>query len=99
MLKDQDERRFIKTHLPLSLLPPSLLSTAKVIYVARNPKDAMVSFYYHHRLIKSHGFVGDLPTFAARMTKDQGKGSKIKKIQKNWGEGGLSNSIKTYFLF
>ena len=75
MLKDQDERRFIKTHLPLSLLPPSLLSTAKVIYVARNPKDAMVSFYYHHRLIKSHGFVGDLPTFAARMTKDQGKGS------------------------
>ena len=71
MLNDQKERRFIKSHLPLSLLPPSLLPTAKVIYVARNPKDQMVSFYHHHRLIESHGFVGDLPTFAARMTKDQ----------------------------
>lgn len=70
-LKDMDERRFIKSHLPLSLLPPNLLHTAKVIYVARNPKDAMVSFYHHHKLIKAHGYVGDLPTFAKRMTKDQ----------------------------
>ena len=76
ILNDQDQRRFIKSHLPLSLLPPNLLSTAKVIYVARNPKDAMVSFYHHHRLIESHGFIGDLPTFATRMTKDQGKRSK-----------------------
>jgi len=44
MLNHQEERRFIKSHLPLCLLPPSLLTTAKVIYVARNPKDQMVSF-------------------------------------------------------
>ena len=71
MLEHQEERRFIKSHLPLCLLPPSLLTTAKVIYVARNPKDQMVSYYHHHRLIKSHGFVGDLPTFASRMMKNQ----------------------------
>ena len=71
MLDDMEERRFIKSHLPLSLLPNTLLDTAKVVYTARNPKDAMVSFYHHHRLIKSHGFTGDLPTFAARMTKNQ----------------------------
>ena len=71
MLADMEERRFIKSHLPLSLLPPKLLDTAKVVYTARNPKDAMVSFYHHHRLIKSHGFTGDLPAFAARMTKNQ----------------------------
>ncbi|CAK1596509.1 unnamed protein product [Parnassius mnemosyne] len=43
--------RFIKTHLPLSLLPPKLLSTAKVIYVARDPRDVAVSYYYLHKMI------------------------------------------------
>ena len=38
MLDDMEERRFIKSHLPLSLLPHKLLDTAKVVYVARNPK-------------------------------------------------------------
>ncbi|CAK1547424.1 unnamed protein product [Leptosia nina] len=43
--------RFIKTHLPLSLLPPNLLDTAKVIYVARDPRDVMVSNYYLHKMV------------------------------------------------
>ncbi|XP_034830391.2 sulfotransferase 1C4-like isoform X2 [Maniola hyperantus] len=43
--------RFIKTHLPLSLLPPSLLNTAKVIYVARDPRDVAVSYYYLHKMV------------------------------------------------
>ena len=38
-LKNAKDPRFIKTHLPLSLLPDDLLEKAKVIYVARNPKD------------------------------------------------------------
>lgn len=42
--------RFIKTHLPLSMLPPKLLSTAKVVYVARDPRDVLVSFYYLHKM-------------------------------------------------
>lgn len=43
--------RFIKTHLPLSMLPPSLLDTAKVIYVARDPRDAAVSYYFLYKMI------------------------------------------------
>ena len=39
--------RMIKSHLPLSFLPDNLLETFKVIYVARNMKDAAVSLYYH----------------------------------------------------
>jgi len=50
-LKKAENPRFIKSHLPLSLLPDDLLEKAKVIYVARNPKDTMVSFFYHHKLI------------------------------------------------
>ena len=44
--------RFIKTHLPLSVLPPKLLDTAKVVYVARDPRDVAVSCYHHARLFK-----------------------------------------------
>ncbi|CAB3255262.1 unnamed protein product [Arctia plantaginis] len=42
--------RFIKTHLPMSLLKPSLLDTAKMVYVARDPRDVVVSYYHHSKL-------------------------------------------------
>ena len=70
-LDSVEGRRFIKTHLPLSLLPPCLLDTGKVVYVARNPRDAMVSYYHHHKLIRCHQFTGDFKTFAERFMKDQ----------------------------
>ncbi|KAK9883283.1 hypothetical protein WA026_001467 [Henosepilachna vigintioctopunctata] len=58
------ERRFLKTHLPLSLLPRDLLKAGcKVIYVARNPKDVAVSFYHLNRLIRTQGYKGDFPTY------------------------------------
>ncbi|XP_034830315.1 sulfotransferase 1 family member D1-like isoform X2 [Maniola hyperantus] len=44
--------RFIKTHLPLSLLPPTLLDTAKVFYIARDPRDVAVSFHFMHKLFR-----------------------------------------------
>ena len=52
--------RFVKSHLPLSMNNPRLLDTCKVVYVARNPKDACVSYYHHNRLLKGHGYYGDL---------------------------------------
>lgn len=59
-----ESRRFIKTHLPFSLLPPSVMSQqAKVIYVARNPKDVAVSYYHLLRLYRTSGYIGDFPKF------------------------------------
>lgn len=55
--------RFIKSHLPLSLLPPSLLDTCKVVYVARDPRDAVVSFYHLNRQFKVRGYIGDFKTY------------------------------------
>uniref|UniRef100_A0A1B0DPS0 Sulfotransferase domain-containing protein n=1 Tax=Phlebotomus papatasi TaxID=29031 RepID=A0A1B0DPS0_PHLPP len=43
-------KRYIKSHLPAHILPRSLWrAKSKVIYVARNPKDAAVSFFHHWR--------------------------------------------------
>jgi hypothetical protein len=42
-------RRLFTSHLPLILMPDFTDKKAKYIYVARNPKDVAVSFYYHDR--------------------------------------------------
>ena len=70
-LEEAPGQRLIKTHLPLSLLPSDLVDTAKVVYVARNPRDVIVSYYHHHKLIKGHGFTGDLPQFARWFIRDK----------------------------
>lgn len=62
--------RTIKTHLPLSLLPPSLVDTAKVVYVARNPKDVIVSYHHHSRIMKGHDYVGSFDEFVQYFVDD-----------------------------
>ncbi|XP_073943444.1 sulfotransferase 1C4-like isoform X2 [Choristoneura fumiferana] len=61
--EDVPSPRFIKTHLALSLLPPRLLDTCKVVYVARDPRDVVVSYYHFTQLIKHLHFVEDFKSF------------------------------------
>uniref|UniRef100_A0A7M4EK51 Sulfotransferase n=1 Tax=Crocodylus porosus TaxID=8502 RepID=A0A7M4EK51_CROPO len=51
MMQAGREPRIITTHLPCHVLAPAL-KKAKVIYVARNPKDIVVSFYHFHKMAK-----------------------------------------------
>lgn len=54
--------RFIKSHLPLNLLPIDLWQkNPRIVYVARNPKDAAISYYHHYRGI--NGYKGTFEDF------------------------------------
>ncbi|CAL4066230.1 unnamed protein product [Meganyctiphanes norvegica] len=64
------EPRTIKTHLPFSLFSPELLNTAKVVFVARNPKDVIVSFHHHMRLFKGHGYKGSFEDYVKYFVDD-----------------------------
>nr|CAD7460375.1 unnamed protein product [Timema tahoe] len=64
--------RFIKTHLPFSLLPSNLLeSGAKVVYIARNPKDVAVSCYHFKRLVQAFGYTGNFASYWDYFEKNQ----------------------------
>lgn len=60
-LDKMTDQRFIKSHLPLSLMPPSVFKEkSKVIYIARNPKDVIISYYHLNKLYKTQGYINDL---------------------------------------
>lgn len=63
-LNGMSEQRFIKSHLPFSLMPPSVFKeNSKIIYVARNPKDVAVSYYHLNRLYKTQGYIGNFELY------------------------------------
>lgn len=54
--------RFIKSHLPQSFLPTELWTVKpKIVYVARKPKDVVVSYFYHTTML--HSYTGSLEDF------------------------------------
>ena len=73
-LKDISKRkgcRLIKTHLPQNLLPESVKQNkSKIIYIYRNPKDVIVSYYYFVRMMKYSNYKGTLDKFARSFMSD-----------------------------
>ena len=55
--------RILKSHLPFSLLPDDILVKSKAVLCLRNPKDTVVSFYHHAKLVEQVGYTGDFPTY------------------------------------
>ncbi|XP_054263438.1 luciferin sulfotransferase-like isoform X2 [Macrosteles quadrilineatus] len=49
-VEDMPSPRFIKTHLPLELLPEELWTKKpKIIYIGRNPKDTAIAYFGHYK--------------------------------------------------
>jgi len=57
-----EQPRLLKTHFSHVNCPIS--SKAKYIYVVRNPKDCLTSYFYHNRNFKAYDWAdGDFNTF------------------------------------
>ncbi|KAM9584333.1 sulfotransferase 1A1-like isoform 1-T2 [Trichechus inunguis] len=97
-LKDIPAPRILKTHLPLALLPQSLLDQkVKVIYVARNAKDVAVSYYHFYHMAKVHPDPGTWDSFLEKfMAGEVSYGSWYHHVQEWWE---LSHTHPVLYLF
>ena len=55
--------RHIKWHHSSPLLPERVVDEGKIIYLMRNPKDTVVSWYHFQRMNTLYGFTGDFDAF------------------------------------
>ncbi len=69
LLESQASPRFIKTHLPVQLLPDQIWTVKpKLIYIKRNPKAVAVSYFHHNRLL--YKYRGSMEEYIAAFVKD-----------------------------
>lgn len=74
LLSKMTGQRCIKSHLPMSMLPPSVMKNrAKIVYVARNPKDVIVSYYHFSRRFLNFNYSNDFETYCEYMQNDLGE--------------------------
>ena len=93
-----DKPRVIKSHLTFELLPPKLLDTCKVVYVCRNPKDAIVSYYKMHEMITPE--MGNAPFGDYADLAREGKtlyGSYWEHLKSGWSRKGHPNMKFIWF--
>ncbi|KAF7237685.1 Sulfotransferase 4A1 [Varanus komodoensis] len=86
IIKELTSPRLIKSHLPYRFLPSDLHSgDSKVIYMARNPKDLVVSYYQFHRSLRTMSYRGTFQEFCRRFMNDKlGYGSWFEHVQEFW---------------
>ncbi|RXM91371.1 Amine sulfotransferase [Acipenser ruthenus] len=65
--------RLFASHLPYYLVPKSLRNKkAKVIYIVRNPKDAMVSYFHFHNIMVKMEKTKDFSSFMDKYVNGKG---------------------------
>uniref|UniRef100_M3YXX0 Sulfotransferase n=1 Tax=Mustela putorius furo TaxID=9669 RepID=M3YXX0_MUSPF len=86
IIKELTSPRLIKSHLPYRFLPSDLHNgESKVIYMARNPKDLVVSYYQFHRSLRTMSYRGTFQEFCRRFMNDKlGYGSWFEHVQEFW---------------
>ncbi|KAG8283883.1 hypothetical protein J6590_007902 [Homalodisca vitripennis] len=69
-IKETPSPRFIKSHLPLELLPKQIWTKKpKLVYVFRNPKDAAISYFHHFKIWNN--YKGPLEVFLEGFIQDK----------------------------
>ncbi|XP_056305277.1 sulfotransferase 1B1-like [Danio aesculapii] len=100
-LETMDPPRVVKTHLPIQLVPRSFWEAGcKVIYVARNPKDNVVSFYHFDRMNLSQPEPGPWEQYLEKfMTGQLVWGSWFDHVTGYWREKEKKNEKIHYMFF
>ncbi len=82
-LKTMPRRRLFTSHLPYTLMPRLNNTTAKIVYMARNPKDVAISTYFHNQ--SKGGYEGTWEEhFQLFLTSDVGFGPYFNHILPWW---------------
>ncbi|KAG7270670.1 hypothetical protein CRUP_030397 [Coryphaenoides rupestris] len=75
----------IDEQLPVLEYPQPGLDIIQVIYMARNPKDLVVSYYQFHRSLRTMSYRGTFQEFCRRFMNDKlGYGSWFDHVQEFW---------------
>ncbi|XP_042364220.1 sulfotransferase family cytosolic 1B member 1-like [Plectropomus leopardus] len=98
-LRNMDPPRFIKTHLPFQLLPSGFWeNNCKVIYVARNAKDNMVSYYHFDRMNMFHPEPGPWEEYMTKFMQGQlAWGSWYDHVKGYWMEREKKNILYLFY--
>ncbi|XP_019743527.1 sulfotransferase 1 family member D1-like [Hippocampus comes] len=98
LLKEMDPPRVIKTHMPLQLVPAGFWENkCKIIYIARNAKDTLVSYYHFLRMSKISPEPGPWEGFIHKFMRGElGWGSWYDHVKGYWEEREKRNIL---FLF
>ncbi|XP_062383131.1 sulfotransferase 1C2 [Sardina pilchardus] len=99
LLKDMDPPRVIKTHLPIQLVPEGFWENkCKAIYVARNAKDNLVSYYHFDRMNLTQPEPGPWDGYIHKFMKgDLGWGSWYDHVKGYWKERERRNILYLFY--
>ncbi|KAG5854747.1 hypothetical protein ANANG_G00041050 [Anguilla anguilla] len=91
--------RLIKTHLPIQLVPEGFLENkCKVIYMARNAKDNLVSYYHFGKMNKIQPDPGSLDEYILKFMKgDVGWGSWYDHVKGYWENREKRNILYLFY--
>ncbi|XP_068105099.1 sulfotransferase 1C1-like [Hyperolius riggenbachi] len=91
--------RILKTHLPVQLVPPSFWRhKCKVIYVARNAKDTLTSYFHFDKHVGIHPDPEPFEEYVRRFMKgDVGWGSWYDHVKDFWEARDKHNILYTFY--
>lgn len=99
LLEKMDPPRMIKTHLPFHLVPLGFWENkCKAIYVARNAKDNLVSYYHFDRMNQTQPEPGPWDSYIQKfMRGDLGWGSWYEHVKGYWVEKDKKNILYLFY--
>ncbi|KAM8933640.1 sulfotransferase 1 family member D1-like [Pelodytes ibericus] len=98
-INEMPSPRVLKTHLPVQLVPDSFWNhNCKVIYVARNARDTVTSYYHFANILQIHPEPGTFEQYLEKFMKGEvGWGSWYDHVKGYWDWKAKHNILYLFF--